>query len=192
MKLLYPIVKKIWEEEQVPSEWKAGYLIKLLKKGDLSCYFNCRGIALPSIPDKLFSRVLMNRIKDAVDPRLRVGFSRGRSCTGQIAILRITLEQSVEWNSPLCVSFTDYEKAFENLDRQSLWKLLRHYGVPEKITSIIRNSYSRMTCTVVCGRQLTDAFQVNTGVRQGCLLSPFLFLPTTDWVLKTSTVHRGN
>ena len=127
----------------------------------------------------MFSRVLLNRMKDTVDPKLRdhhAGFRRGRPCTDQTATLRIILEQSCEWNSPLYVNFIDYEKAFDNLDRQSLWKLLRHYGVPEKITSIIKNSYSGMTCRVVYGRQLTDAFQVNTGVRQGCQLSHSLFL----------------
>ena len=70
----------------------------------------------------------------------------------------------------------DYEKAFDSLDRQNIWKLLRHCGIPEKIISIIRNSYSGMTCRVVCGHQLIDAFQVKTRVRQGFLLSPFLFL----------------
>ena len=79
-----------------------------------------------------------------------------------------------------------------HLDRHSLWKLLRHYNVPEKITSIIINSYSGMTCRVVCGCQLTDAFQVKTGVRQGCLWFPFLFLQAINWVLKTSTAQRGN
>ena len=100
----------------------------------------------------MFSRVLLNRIKDAVDPHLRdqqVKFRRGRSCTDQIATLRIIFLQSREWNSPLYVNFIDYEKAFDGLDRQTLWKLLRHYGVQERITSIVKNSYSGMACRVV-------------------------------------------
>ena len=121
MELLYSLFKKI-REEQVPSQWKEGYL-KLAKKGDLSSCTNYRGITPPSILGKVFSRVLLNRMKDAVDPQLRdqqEGFRRGRSCTDQIATLRIILEQSCEWNPPLYVSFIHYEKAFDSLDRQSV------------------------------------------------------------------------
>ena len=195
VEMLYPLFMKIWEEEQVPSEWKEGYLIKIPKKGDLSSCSNYRGITLLSIPSKVFNHVLLNRIKNAVDPMLRdqqAGFRTNRSCTDQIATLRIILEQSLEWNSPLYVNFVDYEKAFDSLDRQTLWRLLRHYGVPQKIVDIIRNSYEGMTCRVVHGQQITDAFQVKTGVRQGCLLSPFLFLLAIDWVMKTSTHQRRN
>ncbi|CAH8624379.1 unnamed protein product [Schistosoma haematobium] len=114
----------------------------------------------------------------------QAGFRKDRSCTDQIATLRIIVEQSVEWNSSLYINFIDYEKGF---DRRTLWKLLRHYGVPEKIVNIVRNSYDGLQCKVVHGGQLTDAFQVRTGVRQGCLLSPFLFLLVVDWIMKTST-----
>ena len=78
------------------------------------------------------------------------------------------------------INFVDYEKAFDRVRRQSLWKLRRHYGIPEKITKIIRNSYEGMTCRVVLRRQLIDALEVKTGVSQGCLLSPVMFLLTID------------
>ncbi|CAH8650448.1 unnamed protein product [Schistosoma curassoni] len=188
--MLYLLFKKIWEEEQVPMDWKEGHLVKIPKKGDLSKCENYRGITLLSIPGKVFNRLLLNRMKDAVDAQLRdqqAGFRKDRSCTDQIATLRIIFEQSVEWNSSLYINFIDYEKAFDSVDRRTLWKLLRHYGVPEKIVNIIRNSYDGLQCKVVHGGQLTDAFQVRTGVRQGCLLSPFLFLLVVDWIMKTST-----
>ncbi|KAL5016141.1 hypothetical protein ScPMuIL_005730, partial [Solemya velum] len=117
VEILHPLFKKIWEEEQVPTDWKEGYLIKLPKKGDLSSCSNYRGITLLSIPGKVFNRVLLNRMKEAVDPQLRdqqAGFRKDRSCTDQIATLRIILEQSLEWNSPLYVNFIDYEKAFDS------------------------------------------------------------------------------
>jgi len=137
VELLYPLFNKLWEEERVPTEWKEGYLIKLPKKGDLSSCSNYRGITLLSILGKVFNRVLLNRMKNAIDPQLReqqVGFRKNRSCTDQITKLRIILEQSLEWNSPLYINFVDYEKAFDSVDRQTLWKLLRHYGIQEKIT----------------------------------------------------------
>ncbi|VDP33575.1 unnamed protein product [Schistosoma margrebowiei] len=129
-------------------------------------------------------------MKDAVDAQLRdqqAGFRKDRSCTDQIATLRIIIEQSVVWNSSLYINSINYEKVFDSVDRRTLWKLFRHYGVPEKIVNIIRNSYDGLQCKVVHGGQLTDAFQVRTGVRQGCLLSPFLFLLVVDWIMRTLT-----
>ena len=107
--------------------------------------------------------------------RPKAGFRKGRSCTDQIATLRIILEQSLEWNTSLYVNFIDYEKAFDSLDRQTLW-----------------NQYEGMTCRVVHGQQLTYAFRVLTGVRQGCLQSPFLFLLAIDWLMKMSTEEKRN
>ena len=130
-----------------------------------------------------------------MDPKLRdqqAGFRQDRSCTDQTATLRIIVEPSIEWNSPLYVNFVDYEKAFDSVDRETLWKLLGHYGVPVKIVNLIRNSYEGMACKVVHGGQLTESFEVKTGVRQGCLLSPFLFLLGIDWIMKTVTEGKRN
>ncbi|VDP49102.1 unnamed protein product [Schistosoma margrebowiei] len=110
-----------------------------------------------------------------------------RSCTDQIATLRIIVGQSIEWNSSLYINSIDYEKAFDSVDRTTLWKLLRHYGVPQKIVNIIQNSYDGLHCKIVHGGQLTKSFEVNTGIRQGCLLSPSFFLLVIDWIMKAST-----
>ena len=159
------------------------------KKGDLSSCSNCRGETLLSILGKVFNRVLLNRMKDAIDPTL--GFRKDKSCPDQIAMLCIILEKSLEWTSPLLIIFVNNENAFDSVDRQTLWKLPRHCGVPEKITDVIRNSNEEMTSRAVHGRQLTDAFKVRTGVRQGCLLFLFMFLLTIEWVMKTSVQPRS-
>lgn len=70
--------------------------------------------------------------------------------------------------------------------------LLRHYVVPEKLTNIIRNPFEGLTYRVVHEGQMTDAFQVKTGMRQRCLLSSFLFLLAIDWVMATSTAQKRN
>ncbi|VDP60549.1 unnamed protein product [Schistosoma mattheei] len=99
-------------------------------------------------------------MKDFVDTRLRdqqAGFRKDGSCTDQITTLRIILEQPVEWNSSLYINFIGYEKAFDSVDRTTLWKLLRHYGVPQKIVNVIRNSCDGLNCKIVHGGQLTDS-----------------------------------
>ncbi|VDP76901.1 unnamed protein product [Schistosoma curassoni] len=86
--MLRLLFKKIWEEEQVPMKCKEGHLIKIPKKGDLSKCGNYRGITLLSTPGKVFNRVLLNRLKDAVDAQLRdqqAGFRRDRSCAWRTA-----------------------------------------------------------------------------------------------------------
>ncbi|KAK4474260.1 hypothetical protein MN116_000298, partial [Schistosoma mekongi] len=124
-----------------------------------------------------------------VDTQLRdqqAGFRKDRWCTDQISTLRFIVEQSIEWNSPLYTNFLDYKNAFDGVDRRILWNLLRHYDAPEKIVNIIRNSYDGLHCKVVRRGQLTDTFEVKTGARQGCLLSPFSLL-VIDWIMKTAT-----
>ncbi|KAK2193911.1 hypothetical protein NP493_6g07016 [Ridgeia piscesae] len=142
------------------------------------------------IPGKVLNRVILDRLKTGVDAKLRdhqAGFRKD-----QIATLRIIVEQSMEWDSSLYINFVDYEKAFDSLDRDTLWKLLQHYGIPNKLISLIRNSYEDMACGVIHAGQLTDSFMVKTGVRQGCLLSPFLFLLAIDWIMKKTTKYRRN
>ncbi|VDP66619.1 unnamed protein product [Schistosoma curassoni] len=71
LNMLHVLFRNIWEEEQMPpTDWKEGYLIKIPKKGDLRECENYRGIALLSEPEKVFNRVLLNRIKDSVDAQL--------------------------------------------------------------------------------------------------------------------------
>nr|KAG5688202.1 hypothetical protein BaRGS_027797 [Batillaria attramentaria] len=147
--MLHSLFSKIWEKEEVPAQWKEGIVIKLPKKGDLRDCSNYRGIMLLSVPGKVLNRILLERMREAVDPMLRdqqAGFRRNRSCADQIASLRIIVEQSLEWNSPLFINFIDYEKAFDSVDREALWKLLRHYGVPGKIISLIQCTYQDMSC----------------------------------------------
>ena len=96
----------------------------------------------------------------------------------------------MEWNSPLLINFIDYEKAFDSVDRTTLWKVLRHYGIPLKLVRLIQNYYEGSRCCVIHEGQFTRSFAVKTGVKQGCLLSPFLFLLTIDWIMKATTKSK--
>ena len=150
---------------------------------------------LLSTPGKVLNRILLERMKASVDQHLRdhqAGFRKDRSCPDQVATLRIILEQSLEWKSSLYINFIDFEKAFDSIDRDSLWKIMKHYGIPDKYISIVKATYDGMTCRVLHGGDITDKFHVLTGVRQGCILSPFLFLLAIDWVMKNTTLGQRN
>ena len=138
---------------------------------------------------------MLERLRSAVDGSLRdhqAGFRQARSCADQIATLHIIVEQSIEWNSSLYINFVDYQKAFDSLDCPFLWKLLAHYGILQKFINIIKNSYEGTTCKVIHEGHLSESFEVKTGVRQGCLLSPFLFLLAIYWIMKSLLMGHRN
>ena len=194
--VLAAIFKTIWEEERLPEDWQTGLLFKLPKKGDLENCNNWRGIMLLSTTSKVFSKIILNRLDAGIDPQLRneqAGFRKGKSCSYHIFTLRQILEQSKEWNTTLYATFIDLEKAFDSVHRESLWRILRHYGIPSKIVNIIRMLYSDFKAKVICGPQLSESFSIKTGVKQGCILSPFLFTLCIDWLMKetTKTERRG-
>jgi len=86
----------------------------------------------------------------------------------------------------LYINFIDFEKAFASISREVLWRLLRHYGMPVKVVTIIRALYEGFSAQVVYNGQKTQPLNMRTGVRQGCLLSPLLFLVALDWVTMTA------
>ena len=143
----------------------------------------------------MYNRALLNRMKETVDTKFRdqqAGFRKDRSCADQIATIRIIIEQSCEWTSPVYINFFDFEKTFDSVDGDTLWTLLRHYGVPVKIVNIIRSSYEGLSCRVIHRGQHTEAFNARIGVRQGCLLLALLFLLAIDWIMRTATAQARN
>ena len=96
----------------------------------------------------------------------QAGFRKERSCVDQIATLRVIVEQTIEWQTSLCMNFIDFEKAFDSIDHQVLWKILKHYGIPQKIISIIQQLNDGFSCQLVHDGNLTEPFTVTTGVRQ--------------------------
>jgi hypothetical protein len=112
-----------------------------------------------------------------VDKKLRqeqVGFRKGRGCIDHIFVLRNILEQCHEWQRKLFVNFVDFEKAFDSLHRDSLWEILRNYGIPSQIVQLIKQFYTNFSCTI--NYEADTNFLVKSGVKQGCVMSPVLFI----------------
>ena len=143
---------------------------------------NVRGISLMSIAAKVFNHVTLNRIYHEISSRLRpfqAGFRRGKSCIEQIHIIRQILEQ-YQKNIPTVMTFIDFKKAFDSINRDTMWKILRYYGIPEKTVTIIKCLYEGSNSAVRVDGSLSKEFLITTGVLQGDILAPFLFIIALD------------
>jgi hypothetical protein len=98
----------------------------------------------------------------------------------------IIIEQSLEFQSPQYLLFVDYQKALNSVDRRWIWKALEERGLPNEFIKLIQEGYNQFSCTVLHNGQLTTPFETKSGVRQGCLLSPLLFLVVLYRVLRAS------
>lgn len=117
-KVLQFLVSKMWNVEDIPQDWKLGLLVKLPKKGDLSLCKNYRGIMLLTIASKVLCRITLQRTKDALDDRLQdeqAGFYKGA-----ILLRPNIVDQTLAWNTGLCMVFVDFEKAFYFVYRDTL------------------------------------------------------------------------
>ncbi len=194
-KYLTELFTAIWENEAIPDDWCKGIITKLPKKGDLSSCDSWRGITLLPQPSKVFCKILLSRIDEEIDDMLReeqAGFRKSRGCADQIFALRNIIEQATEYQKPLYINFVDFKKAFDSICRDAIWNILKSYGIPDKIIRLIKLFYNKFECCVDLCPELSDWFEVTTGVRQGCILSPILFLITIDWVLRQANQNtRG-
>ncbi len=105
-------------------------------------------------------------------------------------MLRRILEGCKDRNIPVIATFVDFKKAFDSIDRTALFKILRNYGVPENITNAIKVLYSNSKSAVLVDGELTSFFDVLTGVLQGDVLAPFLFIVVIDWVMRNSNMNH--
>ena len=165
------------------------------KKGNLTICDNSRVVSLLPTASKLLGRILIDRLVTAVDEKLRpeqAGLRKGRGTIEQIYILRNIIEESVEWQASLYVNFVDFQKPFDSLARERTRQLLRRYGIPEKFVCIIRNWYDNSESAVIYEGSISDWFKVTTGVKQGCMISGFIFIIVLDRVMRRTVEEKRN
>lgn len=184
---LHQIIVNIWNAEEAPDDWRKSLISPIFKKGDRSVCSNYRGISLLSVPGKVFGHILLDRMRAAVEGKLREnqgGFRSGRGCIDQIFCLRILMEKTIEFQLPAIATFVDFKAAFDSVHRPSLWHILSDYGIPAKYVRLIQCVYQNSEAAVLVGGEKTNWIKVETGVRQGCIWSPLLFGVLIDFVLR--------
>ena len=188
------LVPKNLDDTKVPTDWKHNTFIKLFKKGDKTLPGNWRGNSLLSIPSKLLVLLILHRIQSLLNKYLREEqhvLRPGRSCTDLVFTLWVLINNSRGWWSKLYMAFIYFEKAFDLLHCKTLWKLLTFFGIPEKLVALIMVLYKDSECCVKTTEGRTRYFRVLFCVKQGCVLSPFLFPLAIDHLL-CNTCIRSN
>ena len=118
-------------------------------------------------------------------PDVQAGFRKGRGTRDQIANIPWIMEKARESQKNIYFCFLDYAKAFDCVDHNKLWEILREMGVPDHLTCLLRNLYAGQEAPVRTGHGTTEWFQIGNEVHQGCILSPCLFNLYAEYTMET-------
>uniref|UniRef100_A0A8D9AY99 Craniofacial development protein 2 n=1 Tax=Cacopsylla melanoneura TaxID=428564 RepID=A0A8D9AY99_9HEMI len=186
-KMFQELLSKIWEEKKLPKDWKEALIVPIFKKGKKSICDNYRGISLLSVAGKVISRIIYNRLTPLMEKILsdtQCGFRKNKSTTDMIFSARQLVEKTMEQKSSLCIAFVDLTKAFDSVSRRMLFKILESVKCPPTTLALLTDMHSETSSSVKIEDQTSPRFEVQTGVRQGCVLAPVLFILYIHYILK--------
>jgi len=119
-------------------------------------------------------KILQARLQQYVNhelPDVQDGFRKGRGSRDQIANVSWIIKKARQFQKNIYFCFIDYAKAFDCVNYNKLWIILKEMGTPDHLTCLLRNMYAGQEATVRTGHETTDWFQIGKGVCQGCILS---------------------
>ena len=192
--MLLKICNLAWSERKTPKDWSKGLITPVHKKGDKLDPANYRAITLISIPGKVLCKMILNRIQPTIDSHLteeQCGFRSSRGTTDAVFVVRQIMEKARERHLKLHWNFVDFKAAFDTIWRDALWKCLNAIGVDKAMVGLIQSMYEQTECSITVNGNITNWFKVDTGVRQGCLLSPSLFNLFLEFVLEDTRGMGG-
>ena len=138
-------------------------------------------------------KILQARLQQYVNhelPDVQAAFRKGRGTRDQIANIRWIIETAREFQKSIYFCFIDYAKAFDSVDHNKLWKILKETGIPDHLICLLRNLYAGQQATVRTGHGTTDWFQTGKGVRQGCILSTCLFNFYAEYIMRNAGLEE--
>ena len=166
------------ENSSVATGLEKSVFIPIPKKGNAKECSNNHTIALISHASKVMLKILQARLQQYGNhelPDVQADFRKGRGTRDQIANICWIMEKAREFQKNICFCLIDYAKAFDCVNHNKLWKILREMGIPDHLTCLLRDLYAGQEATVRTGYGTTDWSQIEKGVRQGCIWSPCLF-----------------
>ena len=126
------------------------------------------------------------RLKQYVNrelPDVQAGSRKGRGTRDQIANICWIVEKAIEYQKNIEFCFIDYAKAFDSVDHNKLWKIVKEMGIPDHLSCLLRNLYAGQEATVRTRHGTTDQFKIRKGVLKGWMLSPCLFNFYAEYIM---------
>ena len=139
-------------------------------------------------------KILQARLQQYMNrelPDIQVGFRKGRETRDQIANICWIIEKAREFQKNIYFCFIDYAKAFDCVDHNKLWKILKEMGIPDHLTCHLRNLDAGEEATVRLGHGKTDWCQIGKRIRQGCILSPCLFNFYAEYIMRNAGLEEA-
>ena len=124
-------------------------------------------------------------------PDVQAGFRKGRGTRDQIANIRWITGKAREFQKSIYFCFIDYTKAFDFVDHNKLWKILKEMGIPDHLTCLLRNLYAGQEAAVRTRHGSIYWFQIGKGVHQGCILSPCLFNLYEEYIMRNARLDEA-
>ena len=155
---------------KVPHCFKKSTIIPVPNKSTASCLKDYRPVALTSVVNKTLGQA------EKIIAEEHAGFRPGRSTTEQIFNFRILCEKNLQHQQDLYHVFVDFKKAFDRVWHAALWATMKHFNINANLIRMIQNLYDKATSAVYLNNSIGDWFRTTVGVREGCVLSPTLFL----------------
>ena len=194
MKVLHSICQQIWKTQQWPQDWERSVFIPIQKKGNPKECSNYCTTALISHASKIMPNLLQARLQQHVNrelPDVQAGFRKGRGTRDQMANIHWIIEKARDLQKNIYFCITDYAKAFDCVDHNQLWKILKEMWISDHLTCLLINLYAGQEATVRTGHGTTDWFQIEKGVHQGCILSPCLFNLYAEYIMRNSGLDEA-
>ena len=178
---LLNIVNHIFNSGEYPETWGHGIISPVFKGGDPDLAKNYRGITISNILSKIYSQILLNRLNKWTDKydilcKNQFGFQKGKSTTDCIFILHSIISKVLNSKEKLYCVFIDFEKAFDKIDRITLWQKLIQANVSSKIVKSLKAMYSVVKACIKYKGRRSDFIDSHFGVKQGDPSSPLLFM----------------
>ncbi|MGL5708301.1 MAG: reverse transcriptase family protein [Aeromonas sp.] len=172
---------KCYQFSSIPDAWKIGVISPIYKGGDRNCPQNYRPVALLSVVSKVMESIIDDAMREVLNKNSffvneQHGFRAGRSCVTNLLKTHEQWTKAADAGLPVDAIFLDFTKAFDRVDHAILRRKLQDSGLDGKINAWLASYLENRQYTVRVNGELSEYFTAPTGVPQGSILGPLLFL----------------